>query len=264
MNLDRTSFRPTSPKRFRTVSYLAFLSLSWFPLCAFHKSFRTKALNQLVLFLDSPFIQLAAAVNKVLMSSSAILLSQCFLVEVPFFEGFLQRQKKKNFFLREWLNMTGLPTFNHWLWDAPRWLRSLTPALFLPYTQRIIKKIRGIAVCLLKYFYMQWYLCVNMFLIIRNSSFACCYQHFFALLQNKKSNIWQEFSAAILKNWTCSFIFLYLTGNGNFSRIHQNHLWHFLYRNLFLLFCFHPLQFTRCTQAACMSIAFLILSSRWL
>lgn len=122
--------------------YLAFLGLSWFPL----RAFRTKALNQLVLFLDSPFIQLAAPVNKVLMSSSAILLSQCFLAEGPIFEGFLQRQRKKNFFffsLREWLNMTGLPTLNHWLWDAPRWLRSPHTCSFPPvHAENRKKKIK--------------------------------------------------------------------------------------------------------------------------
>lgn len=107
VNLDCTSFRPASPK----VLFYTWPSWVWhdFPFVRLHKSFRTKPLNQLVLFLDSPFIQLAAAVNKVLMSSSAILLSQCFLVEVPFFQGFLQRQRKKNFFF---LSASG------WTWQG--------------------------------------------------------------------------------------------------------------------------------------------------
>lgn len=68
-----------------------------FPFCAFHKPFRTKTLNQPVPFLDSPLIQLAAAVNKVLMSSTAILLSQCFLTEVSFFEDFCKDRRRKTF-----------------------------------------------------------------------------------------------------------------------------------------------------------------------
>lgn len=66
---------------------------------AFHKPCRTKAVNQPVPSLDSPLIQLAAAVNKVLMSSTAFLLSQCFLAEVSFFEDFCKDGGKKNFSL---------------------------------------------------------------------------------------------------------------------------------------------------------------------
>lgn len=150
------------------------------PFCAIHKPFRTKTLNQPVPFLDSPLIQLAAAVNKVLMSSTAILLSQCFLTEVSFFEDFCKDRGRKTFLFfffspGERLNMTGLPTLNHWLRDAPRWLRSLTPALFLLYMRRIIRNERDCGMSFEMHVCLQWYRCSRLLEASALSALNCIY-----------------------------------------------------------------------------------------
>lgn len=81
--------------------------LTMFLFCAFHQRCRTKTLNQPLPFLGSPLIQLAAAVNKVLMSSAAILLSRCFLTEASFFQDFCKDRGGKTFLLFFFLSASG-------------------------------------------------------------------------------------------------------------------------------------------------------------
>lgn len=117
------------------------------------------------------------------MSSTAILLSQCFLAEVSFFEDFCKDRGRKTFLFSlffffspgERLNMTGLPTLNHWLRDAPRWLRSLTPALFLLYMRRIIRNERDCSMSFEMHVCLQCYLCSLLVDASALSALTCIY-----------------------------------------------------------------------------------------